>query len=59
MGPIEALELAKSKEIEAAHLYAKFSIEFPTAKEIFLFLKDEEEKHRLLIQEKIEELTRY
>jgi len=58
MGPVEALRLAKSKEIEAAEMYSKFSQKFPVAKEIFIFLMSEEEKHKLLIEKKISEMTR-
>jgi rubrerythrin len=43
MGPVEALKLALQKEIEAAQMYEKFSIEYPTAKETFIYLKGEEE----------------
>lgn len=56
MGPVEALELALKKEEDSISAYQKFSIEFPTAKETFLFLLNEEEKHKKMIQEKIVEL---
>ena len=56
MGPIEALELALSKEKEAMDIYEKFYNEFPTAKDIFLFLLNEEQKHGQLIEKKIVEL---
>ena len=58
MVPIEALELALRKEIEAKDMYFKFSVQFPAVKEIFLFLQGEEEKHQLLIEKKISELQR-
>ena len=58
MGPIEALELAKSKEAQAISMYERFSQEYKAAKDIFLFLKGEEEKHKLLIEKKIFELTK-
>lgn len=58
MGPIEALELALSKEKETIELYEKFSAEFSAAKEIFLFLVGEEQKHKKLIENKIRELTK-
>ncbi|MCM8779211.1 MAG: hypothetical protein NC898_05575 [Candidatus Omnitrophica bacterium] len=53
MTPIEALKLALQKEIEAMNLYQKFSGEYPTAKEIFVFLANEEYKHRQLIEKKL------
>ncbi|MFC1709036.1 hypothetical protein ACFL2J_03120 [Candidatus Omnitrophota bacterium] len=59
MGPVEALELALSKEEEALALYKKFYLEFPTAKDTFLFLSNEEEKHKILIKKKISELKSY
>jgi len=59
MGPIEALKLALTKEIEAAELYQKFSSDYPVAKDIFLFLMNEEEKHKKLIEKKIQELSKY
>lgn len=42
MGPVEALEFAKSKEIEAAEMYQKMAIRFPQTEETFMFLKVEE-----------------
>lgn len=56
MGPIEALELALTKEIEAVNMYGKFCLQFPSAKETFEFLKGEEEKHKLLLEKRISEL---
>jgi len=58
MIPVEALKLALSKEIEAVEMYQKFSTEYPVAKDIFIFLAGEEQKHRSLIEKKIAELTR-
>ena len=58
MGPVEALKFALTKEIEAARMYAKFSEEYPIAKEIFIFLSGEEQKHEKLIEKKIYELTK-
>jgi rubrerythrin len=56
MGPIEALELALVKEVEAKNLYDNFIARFPQTKEIFTFLMNEEEKHKQLIEKKIVEL---
>ncbi|MCX5696911.1 MAG: hypothetical protein NTU54_02890 [Candidatus Omnitrophica bacterium] len=58
MGPIEALKLALSKEIEAMDLYRKFSLDYPVAQETFLFLLGEETKHKILLEKKIVELTK-
>jgi len=58
MGPIEALELAVSKEIEARDMYEKFIYQYPETKEIFTFLMNEEEKHKQLIEKRIAELRR-
>lgn len=57
MGPVEALKIALSKEIEALELYKKFSIEHTEASDVFLFLIGEESKHKLLIEKRIAELT--
>jgi rubrerythrin len=57
MGPIEALELALAKEIEAKNIYESFSVRFPATEEIFTFLMNEEEKHKQLIEKRIVELT--
>lgn len=56
MGPIEALELALGKEREAMEMYDKFSVDFPAAKDVFVFLSGEEQKHKSLIEKKIAEL---
>jgi rubrerythrin len=58
MGPIEALKLALSKEIEAARMYEKFSGEYPVAKDIFSFLVGEEQKHKKLIEKRIAKLSK-
>jgi rubrerythrin len=61
MGPMEALNLALSKEIEAMELYQKFSASsdaYPATKEIFIFLAHEEFRHKQLIEEKITELQK-
>lgn len=56
MGPIEALELALSKEEEAIRIYGKFILEHSAVKDIFQFLMGEEEKHKKLIETRIAEL---
>lgn len=56
MGPIEALEMALAKEIEAVKIYEGFSFKYPETKDIFTFLKNEEEKHEQMIEKRIAEL---
>lgn len=58
MTPVEALELALSKEIEAIELYQKFAVKHKVAREVFEFLTNEEQRHKQLLQKKIQELTR-
>lgn len=58
MGPVEALELALEKEVEATQLYQRLANEYPIAKDIFSFLIGEEEKHQKLIKNKITELVK-
>ncbi|NQT23374.1 MAG: hypothetical protein HQ579_08085 [Candidatus Omnitrophica bacterium] len=59
MGPVEALKLALSKEEEAIDIYGKLSIEHPAIKELLVELRNEEYKHKQLIEKKIVELTKY
>jgi len=56
MGPVEALEIALAKEIEAIHMYTDYLASYPEAKDIFSFLANEEQKHKQLIEKKISEL---
>jgi len=58
MGPIEALELALEKEIEARNIYEKLIFQYPETKEIFTFLMNEEEKHKQLIEKRMVELQK-
>jgi rubrerythrin len=57
MIPLEALKLALSKEQESIKLYNRLNLEHPGLKELFLFLINEEEKHKQLIEKKIVEIT--
>jgi len=59
MGPVEALRLALSKEVASIKLYNKLCLEHPELKELLLSLVNEEEKHKLLIEKRIGEITRY
>ena len=58
MGPVEALELALSKEEDALKTYRRLAIEHVAVKDIFELLANEEEKHRKLLQERIVKMTR-
>ena len=58
MGPVEALELALSKEIESIELYKDYAEHYHAAADTFLFLLREENKHKILIEKRIIELTR-
>lgn len=59
MGPIEALELAISKEIEAIKMYQKYAVDYPAIKDTFGFLADQEQKHKQLLEQKKVELDRF
>lgn len=59
MSPIEALQLALSKEEAAITLYRRLGLDHPAIKELLLLLLNEEEKHKKLIEQKIVELTKY
>lgn len=59
MTPVEALQLALTKEQSAIDLYERLSRKYTAIKELLLFLLNQEEKHKKLIQDKIQELTRY
>lgn len=58
MGPVEALNLALSKEVEAIALYSRLSIEHPAVKDTLLFLVNEEQKDKQLLEKAIVELTK-
>ena len=59
MGPVDALNLALVKEKDSVDLYHRLSIEHEAVKDIFIFLMNEEYKHKQLIEKKIVELTKY
>lgn len=59
MTPVEALKLALSKEEASIKLYRKLTIEHSAIKDLLLSLLNEEEKHKLLIEKKISEITRF
>lgn len=53
MTPVEALKLALTKENASIEFYNKLNLKHPSLKELFSFLVNEEEKHKLLIERKI------
>ena len=58
IGPVEALELALSREKASIELYRRLALEHKVAEDVFTFLFNEENKHRKLIENKIFELTK-
>lgn len=61
MGPLEALKFALEKEIEAYNMYQDLLRRTNNRSVIdtITFLVEQEYKHRLFIEEKIQELTQY
>ncbi|MGE5280320.1 MAG: hypothetical protein ACM3L6_06230 [Deltaproteobacteria bacterium] len=58
LGPVEALKIALNLETEAAEFYRTHAAKESVARETFLFLLNEEEKHHRLIEQKLAEMTR-
>ena len=58
MTPVEALRFALQQEELAIDTYAKLSDEHPAIRELLLLLRNEEEKHKRLISQKIVELEK-
>ena len=56
---IEVLRLALSKEEDAIRTYKEMLTNHPNLTELLSLLITEEQKHKLLIEKKISELTRY
>ncbi len=59
MNPIEVLELALTKEQSSIDFYESLSQRYTEIKELVSFLLNEEHKHKKMLQDKIEEITRY
>jgi len=55
---IEFLKLALSKEIDAIKTYQDILIKCPNLTDLLSLLITEEQKHKMLIEKKITELTR-
>jgi rubrerythrin len=58
INPLEALNLALARELEAVKTYEKLSNECSFAKETFLMLVDEERRHVKLIEDLISRLPK-
>ncbi len=59
MSPVEALQLALTKEQNSIDLYQRLSLRHKELSDLLSMLIIEEEKHKKLIEEKMRELTRY
>lgn len=55
---VEVLRLALSKEETSIKLYKKLLADHPGLKDLLYSLITEEQKHKILIEKKITELTR-
>jgi len=58
MTPVEALKLALSKEEAAIKMYRDMANDHPAIQDLLFLLLNEEEKHKLLIEKKITDVTR-
>ncbi len=58
MSPVEALELALSKENASIELYKDLATKHSEIRELLNFLENEEHKHKKMINEKIVQLTK-
>ncbi len=58
MTPVEALELALSKEKASIILYKKFAANYPEIRDLLFDLLTEEEKHEKRITEKLSRMKR-
>jgi rubrerythrin len=59
MTPVEALELALSKENASIELYSRLADEHNEIRDLLFELLNEEEKHKKMIEEKIRSMTKY
>lgn len=58
MTPVEALQIALSKEQKSIEIYKKMAIDFPEIRELCTDLQNEEDKHKILIEKKIADMQR-
>lgn len=56
---LEALKIALSRENDSIAIYQRMLADHPSLKELLSFLLTEEEKHKVLVEKKIRELTQY
>jgi len=59
MTPVEILRIALKNETDMMEFYQKMGVEHPIIADICQELKNEEYKHKMLIENKIAELTKY
>lgn len=59
MTEVEALKMALAKESASIELYQSFIVKYSNLKDLLYDLLIEEQKHKKLIEQKIQELTRY
>ncbi|MFH1359576.1 MAG: ferritin family protein [Candidatus Omnitrophota bacterium] len=59
MTAIEALKLALSKEEDAIGIYKELAQKHKVIEDLLMTLVTEEQKHKMIIEKKIVELTRY
>ncbi len=57
MTPVEVLRIAITKETDAVEFYRAMSMQYPEIRELLLFLMNEEEKHRQVIEKRMSEIT--
>lgn len=57
MTPVEALQLALTKEQSAIVFYERLAMRYSGIKDLLSFLLTEEQKHKQMIEKKIAELT--
>jgi rubrerythrin len=58
MVDVEVLEIALSKEKDAIETYQEMLLDHPNLTDLLSFLLTEEQKHKILIEKRIFELTR-
>ena len=56
---IEVLRIALAKEENAIETYQKMLVDHPSLEELLSLLITEEQRHKILIEKKISELTQY
>lgn len=56
---IDVLKIALSKEEKAIETYQEMLAEHPNLKDLLSLLVTEEQKHKILIENKIRELTKF